>query len=73
MPDFQYRLLIVFVRKATTDDIWIAQVFFESLAKGIGDDIEKMKKWLNLYGDAYFTFDTYYQASIAFMHFQKVG
>lgn len=63
MPDFQYRLLIVFVRKAATDDIWIAKVFYESLAKGIGDDIEKMKKWLNLYGDAYFTFDTYYQAS----------
>lgn len=63
MPDFQYRLLIVFVRKAATDDIWIAKVFYESLAKSIGDDIEKMKKWLNLYGDAYFTFDTYYQAS----------
>lgn len=61
-PDSQYRLLIVFVRKAATDDIWIAEVFIESLAKGIGDDIEKMEKWLNLYGDAYFTFDTYYQA-----------
>lgn len=61
--DSQYRLLIVFVRKAATDDIWIAEVFIESLAKGIGDDIEKMEKWLNLYGDAYFKFDTYYQAS----------
>ncbi|MEE8727325.1 MAG: hypothetical protein SOH72_02970 [Bifidobacterium thermacidophilum] len=63
MSDSQYRSLVVFVRKAATDDIWIAEVFFESLAKGIGDDMEKMKKWLNLYGNAYFTFDTYYQAS----------
>lgn len=61
-PDFQYRSLVVFVRKAATDNIWIAEVFFESLAKGIGDDIETIKKWLNLYGDTFFMFDTYHQA-----------
>lgn len=61
-PDFQYDSLIVFVRKAATNNIWIAEVFFESLAKGIGDDTERMKKWLNLYRRAYFMFDTYDQA-----------
>ncbi|MCF2561020.1 hypothetical protein I6E06_00705 [Bifidobacterium boum] len=61
-PNSQYRSLIFFVRETAADDIWIAEVFFESLAKGIGDDTERMKKWLNLYGRAYFMFDTYYQA-----------